>query len=109
MSSLEKSAAFVKLKILLIFGYIITGVLEGKMINAGEWIWIVDRDNMTCRNEENDVTVEIHLDGKEHKGILKYMPVNLFAEIAKYRDGERIIESIVKKAEEEYLNFTHPR
>jgi hypothetical protein len=58
---------------------------------------------MTCKNVENAVTIKIEKNGDNFKGMIRDMPIGLFSEIAKYRDGERIIEEIVKIAEEEYI------
>ena len=73
------------------------------MINVCEWSWHVDTKDMTCRNVENEVTVEIQKNGENLKGILKDMPVDLFAEIAALPNGEKLIEKIIRAAEEEYL------
>jgi hypothetical protein len=73
------------------------------MIDILEWNWVVDTDEMTCKNEENKVTIKIEKNGDNFKGMIRDMPIGLFSEIAKHRDGERIIEEIVKTAEEEYL------
>jgi len=67
------------------------------------WNWVVDTDEMTCKNVENEVTIKMEKNGDNFKGMIRDMPMGLFSEIAKYRDGERIIEDIVKTAEEEYL------
>ena len=81
------------------------GILYGgeKMINVGEWNWIVDTNEMTCRNVENEVTIKMQKDGEKLKGTLHDMPIDLFAKIAQYGNGERIIEKIVRMAEEEYF------
>jgi hypothetical protein len=73
------------------------------MMDILGWNWVVDTDEMTCRNVENAVTIKIEKKGDNFKGMIRDMPIGLFSEIAKYRDGERIIEEIVKIAEEEYL------
>ena len=73
------------------------------MINPGEWSWIVDINDMICKNAENNVTVKIQKNGKIIRGTLGDMPIALFAEIAGYKNGEKIIEKIVKSAEKEYL------
>ena len=73
------------------------------MIDVSGWNWIVDTDEMTCRNVENEVTIKMEKDGENLKGMLHDMPIALFSKIAGYRDGERIIENIVKTAEKEYL------
>jgi len=73
------------------------------MMNILGWNWVVDTDEMTCKNVENAVTIKMKKYGDDFKGIISNMPINLFSEIAKYRDGEKIIEEIVKTAEEEYI------
>ena len=73
------------------------------MIDVSGWSWVVDTDEMTCRNAENEVTIKIEKEGKILRGIIQDMPIALFSKIAGYRDGERIIEKIVKTAEAEYL------
>jgi len=67
------------------------------------WNWVVDTDEMTCKNVENEVTIKIEKTGDNFRGMIRDMPMGLVSEIAKRRDGERIIENIVKTAEEEYL------
>jgi hypothetical protein len=73
------------------------------MIDVLGWNWVVDTDEMTCKNIENDVTIKIKKNGDNFKGMIKDMPMGVFSAICRHRDGERIIESIVKTAEEEYL------
>jgi hypothetical protein len=73
------------------------------MMDIPGWEWVVDTNEMTCRNPENAVTIKIEKKGDYFKGMIRDMPMGLFSEIAKYGDGERIIEEIVKTAEEEYL------
>ena len=86
------------------------------MINFAELTWVVDTKEMTCREEKNRIVVKIikddkmegkmdgKTDGKMYRGQIQNMPVGLFAEIAKCRNGEKIIERIVKKAEHEFLS-----
>ena len=76
------------------------------MIDIGGWNWIVDTDEMTCRNLENDVTISMKKEGETLRGIIQDMPVDLFSKIAEYGDGERIIEEIVKTAEEEFRAYS---
>jgi len=73
------------------------------MTDILEWTWVVDTNEMTCKNLENAVTIKMEKYGDYFRGMIKDMPINLFSEIATYGDGERIIEEIVKTAEEEYL------
>ena len=72
------------------------------MMNILGWNWVVDTNEMTCKNLENAVTIKMEKNGDNFKGMIRDMPIGLFSEIAKYRDGERIIEEIVKTAEKEY-------
>ena len=73
------------------------------MINIEGWSWIVDTTEKTCRNVENEVTIKMEKEGGSLRGMLQNMPIDLFSEIAEYRNGEKIIAEIVKTAEEEYL------
>ena len=73
------------------------------MMNVNEWNWVVNTDDMTCRNPENNVIIKMEKNGGFLRGTLHDMPMKLFAEISKYADGEKIIEKIVKMAEEKYL------
>ena len=54
---------------------------------------------MICRCEENNVTVKIEQSGNGYSGKLEEMPVELFGEISKIKNGEEIIEAIVKQVE----------
>jgi hypothetical protein len=74
------------------------------MINFNAWTWVVDTDEMTCKNQENEVTIKIEREGDLLRGTIHAMPIELFAEISRYADGEKTIEKIVRMAEEEYLN-----
>ena len=74
------------------------------MIDVGEWKWVVNTDDMTCKNLENAVTVKLEKVGENLKAVLHDMPMELFAEISRYSDGEKIIEEIVRTAGEKYLN-----
>ena len=72
------------------------------MIDLDKWVWIVDRKEMICRNAEHNVTVKMVTEDGEIKGKLHHMPMELFGEIAGISSGEKIIERIVKMAEEKY-------
>ena len=74
------------------------------MIDIGEWSWVVNTNDMTCRNEENEVTIKMENVGGNLKAMLHDMPMELFAEISGYSNGEKILEDIVRMAEEEYLS-----
>ena len=73
------------------------------MIDIQGWSWVVDKNERTIRNVENEVTIKMEKEGKNLRGMLQDMPIGLFSEIAGYRDGEKIIEEIVNKAVEEYF------
>jgi hypothetical protein len=75
---------------------------RGKMIDIERWNWIINTDDMTCRNEENAVTIQMEKEGEFLRGKLRDMPIELFAKISRYENGEKIIEEIVRTAEEEY-------
>ena len=72
-------------------------------MDVNGWNWVVDTNDMTCRNVENDVIIKMEKVGDFLRGRLHDMPMKLFAEISRYEDGEKIIEKIVKTAEEKYL------
>ena len=74
------------------------------MINVGEWDWIVNTDDMTCKNTENEVTIKMEMVNGSLKAKLQDMPMELFAEISGYINGEKIIEEIVRTAGEKYQN-----
>jgi len=69
----------------------------------GKWKWVVNTDDKTCKNPENDVVVKMENTDGQLKAVLHYMPMGLFAEIAGYNNGEAIIEEIVRAAREKYL------
>ena len=79
------------------------------MIDVGRWNWIVDTNEMTCKNMENEITIEMRQEGENYKGLIRDMPMNLFSKIAGFGDGEMIIEKIVKTAEEEYIKTCYER
>lgn len=72
------------------------------MIDIKKWNWVVNTEEMTCRNEENKVTIKMEKKGGHLQGKLHDMPMELFATISRYDSGEKIIEKIVKTAEEKY-------
>ena len=72
-------------------------------MDVNKWNWVVNTNDMTCRNEENNVIIKMEKDGDFLRGTLHDMPMKLFAEISRYENGEKIIEKIVKMAEEKYL------
>jgi len=72
------------------------------MTDIKKWTWIVDKNEMICKNTENNITVKMSSEGGEIKGKIQDMPMELFGEIAEIENGEKIIMQIVKMAEEEY-------
>jgi hypothetical protein len=72
-------------------------------MDVDEWNWVVNTNDMTCRNVENNVIIKMEKVGNFLRGKIQDMPMKLFAEISRYEDGEKIIERIVKMAEEKYL------
>ena len=77
------------------------------MIDIDRWKWVVDTNEMTCRNVENEITIKMEKEGETLKGMIRDMPMDLFSKIAEYGDGEMIIERIVKTAENEYFRINH--
>jgi hypothetical protein len=72
-------------------------------MDVNEWNWVVNANDMTCSSVENDVIIKMEKVGDFFRGRIQDMPMELFAEISRYEDGEKIIEKIVKMAEEKYL------
>ena len=72
------------------------------MKDVDEWIWKVDKKEMTCSNEEYNVMIKMQKDGEAIRGKLQDMPLELFGEISELENGEKIIEKIVTNAEKEY-------
>ena len=72
------------------------------MLDVGRWSWVVDTNEMTCKNAENEITIKMKKEGENLKGTIRDMPIDLFSRIAGFGDGEMIIARIVKTAEEEY-------
>ena len=73
------------------------------MIDATKWEWVCNKTEMTCCNAENNITVKIDKVGKTYNGKLQGMPLELFGKIAQNKNGEKIIEKIVRAAEEEFF------
>jgi hypothetical protein len=72
-------------------------------MDVSRWNWVINTNDMTCRNVENNVIIKMEKDGDFLRGTLYDMPMKLFAEISGYADGEKIIQKIVRMAEEKYL------
>ncbi|MCL2070396.1 MAG: hypothetical protein FWH19_05365 [Treponema sp.] len=76
------------------------------MTEINNWQWVVDKDEMCCRNLENNVTVKMEKEGQILRGKIHDMPMELFGKIAEIENGEEIIMQIVKMAEENFFkNF----
>ena len=73
------------------------------MIDATKWKWVCDKSEMICCNAENNITVKIDRAGKAYNGKLQGIPLELLGKIARLKNGERIIERIVRAAEEEFF------
>ena len=78
------------------------------MIKVENWLWVVNCDDMTCKNIENKVTVKMEKVNGNLKAQLHDMPMELFAEISGHSDGEKIIGEIVRMAGEAYQK-TYPQ
>ena len=76
------------------------------MIDLRDWNWVVNTNDMTCTNPENEVTIKMEKIGDNLRGTLHDMPVKLFAELSEYGNGEKMIEKMVKLAEEEYMEIS---
>ena len=74
------------------------------MTDISLWNWIVNTKDMTCRNEENQVIIKMEQVGENLKAKLHDMPMELFAEISRLKNGEELIEEIVTAAEKKYLS-----
>ena len=73
------------------------------MVDATQWKWVCDKTEMICCNSENSITVKINSAGKTYNGKLEGMPLELFGKIAQLKHGEKVIENIVRGAEEEFF------
>ena len=73
------------------------------MNDINNWVWIIDRGEMCCRNLENNVIVKMEKEGGNIRGKLHDMPMALYGKIAGIKNGEKIIRQIVKAAEKEYF------
>ena len=73
------------------------------MTDVEKWVWIVNKNEMACRNAENNVTVKMYYEDGVIKGKIQDMPMELFGEISEIKNGEKIIMQIIKTAEKEFL------
>ena len=72
------------------------------MIDATSWQWVCNKAEMICRNLENNINVKFDKIGESYNGKLESMPLQMFGEISKLKNGEKIIQKIVRSAEEEF-------
>ena len=72
------------------------------MKDVDEWKWKVDKNEMTCSNEEYNVMIKMQKDGEAIRGEIQDMPMELFGEISGLKNGEKVIEQIVANAERVY-------
>ena len=72
------------------------------MKDVDEWEWKVDKNEMTCSNDDYNVVVKMQKEGEELKGKLQDMPMELFSEISELKNGEKKIEKIVTNAEKAF-------
>ena len=73
------------------------------MLNITEWAWEFDKTFVVCRKVDNGVIVEIERTGNTRTGELRDFPMELVGKIAELGCGEKIIEKLVKSAEDEFL------
>ena len=73
------------------------------MIDATGWEWVCNKNELICRNLENNIDVKFNKIGNTYNGKLDSMPLELFREISKLEHGERIIEKIVRSAEKVFF------
>ena len=73
--------------------------LPEKMIDVDGWTWKIDKNEMTCTNNDHNVVVKMQKEGEKLKGKLLNMPIELLSEIAELENGEKKIEKIVTNAE----------
>jgi len=76
--------------------------METIILDARRWIWKLDISGMVCFNEENEVVIKFTKEGKEIKGKMLDMSMELFGKIAVHKNGPKIIQQIIFAAEEEY-------
>ena len=74
------------------------------MRDVDEWKWKVDKNEMTCSNEEYNVMIKMQKDGEIIRGKIHDMPMELFGEISELKNGEKIIEKMVANAEKVYYH-----
>jgi len=73
------------------------------MTDVDNWVWIFDEVSMVCRCKESNVIVRIEKTTNGYEGKILDMPIELFSEISKIENGERIIERIVRQAKKEAI------
>ena len=72
------------------------------MTDVNQWVWKLDLAEMTCFNEDNEVTVKIDDGEIGVKGKILEMSNELFWDIAGIINGPMIIKQITESAEEEF-------
>ena len=65
--------------------------------------WLVDLNNLTCRNTENQIIIAFEKRGPALVGKIKYMPIGLSAEWIVDPNGERYIRNAVIEADEVFF------
>jgi hypothetical protein len=61
------------------------------MITTIDGEWIIDIGAMTCRNTNTNIVVELQNKGKNYIDKIRDMPIELFAQWAKLKNGEQIL------------------
>ena len=72
------------------------------MTDVRQWVWKLNMADMTCLNEEHNVIVKIDNAGKEVKGRMTDMSMELFNKISGLMNGPAIIRQITLEAENEF-------
>ena len=73
------------------------------MVNIVNDEWIADLGGMTCKNINTGMIVEFKPCGKAYEAKVKDMPMELFSEWAKLKNGEQNIKKAVEEAEGVFL------
>jgi len=73
------------------------------MKDIDTWTWRVNKDENTISNDDYRIVVKMQKEDGGLKGKLLDMPIELFSEISKLKNGEKIIEKIVASAERKFF------
>ena len=73
------------------------------MENVDAWKWRIDKNEMTCTNDDHSVVVKMQKEGGGLKGKLLDMPIELLGEISELENGEKTIQKIVTNAENAFF------